>query len=368
MKLLEMGVLLKRERERLGLSIKQVTDETKISRRIVTALEEGDREHLPHPVYVKGFVKNYARLLGLDPEQMAKVVEREFALQDDEDEEFVQAPEQIGPADVPKAGSRLSLKGPSWASLLLIGLFVLVLAAMVMYMNKAWIFKDFRFSMSKAAVAVEAEGPRAEEAVKATEPETEQAVKALENELLKAEPAGTLPAGVHGPGPAGEPEPVQVSEALPREAAEQAPEGPGIVQGPEAVDREQAAAEPPVPVADRTEAGPAPAGPEPRAVEAVDQEGAVAPAIEPPAAAGDRIQVLKIRAKKDAMCWLGVSADNGEVREYILRDGQSASFKFEKSLKVKFGNIQAVDLVLNGSDYALGPGLGPVKTLVFPVP
>lgn len=79
MNLLELGALLKRERERRGLSLRDVMDSTKISRRNLNALEEGQVNLLPHPVYLKGYIKNYARLLGLDPERLACVVDDQCA-------------------------------------------------------------------------------------------------------------------------------------------------------------------------------------------------------------------------------------------------------------------------------------------------
>lgn len=77
MNLQELGALLKRERERRGLSLRDVMDSTKISRRNLSALEEGQVNLLPHPVYLKGYIKNYSRLLGLDPERLACVVDEQ---------------------------------------------------------------------------------------------------------------------------------------------------------------------------------------------------------------------------------------------------------------------------------------------------
>lgn len=77
MNLQELGALLKRERERRGLSLRDIMDTTKISRRNLSALEEGQVNLLPHPVYLKGYIKNYARLLDLDPERLACVVDQQ---------------------------------------------------------------------------------------------------------------------------------------------------------------------------------------------------------------------------------------------------------------------------------------------------
>lgn len=77
MNLQDLGALLKRERERRGMTLRDVMDTTKISRRNLSALEEGQVNLLPHPVYLKGYIKNYARLLDLDPERLACVVDEQ---------------------------------------------------------------------------------------------------------------------------------------------------------------------------------------------------------------------------------------------------------------------------------------------------
>jgi len=70
MDLKELGRLLKEERLRQGLDLAEVMKRTKISRVSLEAVEEGNEQALPHPVYVKGFVKNYARFLGLDADKI----------------------------------------------------------------------------------------------------------------------------------------------------------------------------------------------------------------------------------------------------------------------------------------------------------
>lgn len=62
------GMLLRRARERAGLSIDAVAQQLKLAPRQVTALEDGDFGALPGRTFVRGFVRNYARLLRLDPD------------------------------------------------------------------------------------------------------------------------------------------------------------------------------------------------------------------------------------------------------------------------------------------------------------
>lgn len=63
----ELGDLLRKTREAKGLSLEQVEEATKIRHAYLQALEEEAFDRLPAAVYVKGFLKNYALFLGLDP-------------------------------------------------------------------------------------------------------------------------------------------------------------------------------------------------------------------------------------------------------------------------------------------------------------
>lgn len=66
-----LGEKLREAREARGLSIDQLAAATKIRRDYLLALEQGDRASLPGDVYVKGFLRLYAREVGLDPDEVA---------------------------------------------------------------------------------------------------------------------------------------------------------------------------------------------------------------------------------------------------------------------------------------------------------
>lgn len=62
---------LRHARERLGLSLRDIADRTRIRVAILDAIENHDVDRLPPGVFTRGFVKAYAREVGLDPEAMA---------------------------------------------------------------------------------------------------------------------------------------------------------------------------------------------------------------------------------------------------------------------------------------------------------
>ena len=64
------GALLRVARESAGMTIDAVAQQLKLAPRQVKALEDGDYTHLPGRTFVRGFVRNYARLLHLDPDRV----------------------------------------------------------------------------------------------------------------------------------------------------------------------------------------------------------------------------------------------------------------------------------------------------------
>src|SRR4051812_20907846 len=65
-----LGALLAEGREHHGLSRNEVAQRLHMSPSQVEALENGDYARLPKGTFLRGFVRNYAKLIGLDPEQV----------------------------------------------------------------------------------------------------------------------------------------------------------------------------------------------------------------------------------------------------------------------------------------------------------
>jgi len=64
----DIGTQLKAARERLGMTTVQAAQRLHMRAMFVDALERENWKTVGEPVYVRGFLRNYARLLGLDPE------------------------------------------------------------------------------------------------------------------------------------------------------------------------------------------------------------------------------------------------------------------------------------------------------------
>jgi cytoskeleton protein RodZ len=63
------GPRLKEHREKRGITLEQISQSTKIGTRFLQALEDDHFERLPGGIFNKGFVRAYARCIGVDEDQ-----------------------------------------------------------------------------------------------------------------------------------------------------------------------------------------------------------------------------------------------------------------------------------------------------------
>ncbi len=114
-----IGRILRDAREAQGMTLEDAAARLRLMHRQVEAMETDDFESLGQPVFARGFVRNYARLLGLAPESLL--------------ERMVGAPAEvttINPAEPPLPRSWLT---SPWLILLLLGLLVVVAAPVALY-------------------------------------------------------------------------------------------------------------------------------------------------------------------------------------------------------------------------------------------
>jgi cytoskeleton protein RodZ len=61
------GAQLREARHRANLSLEEVATQLRLDRRTVRALEDNEFQYLPAPTFIRGYIRSYARLLGLPP-------------------------------------------------------------------------------------------------------------------------------------------------------------------------------------------------------------------------------------------------------------------------------------------------------------
>ncbi|MBW1730327.1 MAG: helix-turn-helix domain-containing protein [Deltaproteobacteria bacterium] len=72
-----LGQRLKEAREAKGLTLEQVFEHTRVRISMVEAMEKEQWDALPSPVFVKGFLRSYAKLLGVDEDELIDLYERQ---------------------------------------------------------------------------------------------------------------------------------------------------------------------------------------------------------------------------------------------------------------------------------------------------
>lgn len=65
-----LGQQLRKAREEKGICLTTIQEVTKIRRHYLEALERGEFDVVPGEVYLKGFIRSYARVVGIDPEPL----------------------------------------------------------------------------------------------------------------------------------------------------------------------------------------------------------------------------------------------------------------------------------------------------------
>lgn len=300
----ELGETLQSERLRQGLSIDEVMQQTKVCRRHLEALEEGRIGDLPHPVYVKGFLKAFAAMMGLVIPEISMVVDLAY-------ESVVEdniAPKKRWTAHRESSTHSKPMKKsrPEWifipiALLLLAGIGVLT-----------W----FMFNSSNKTGATKDVDKR-------------QVQESVKNDPAKPPVPGSGATSSPSAAPASVPDKTQ------------APVEPTRAQTPPP-------AEPP-------------AAPEEKAgkIMTIASEEARAPQ-------ADIIHVLEIMG--EGVCWVEAKVDLNLTTDFYVKKGERVDVRFVKNLAVKFGDLSMVKLRYDGKNFTSPLPRGGVKTMTFPPP
>jgi cytoskeletal protein RodZ len=89
--MIKSGEKLQEVRLEKGLDLEDVAKATKIKTEFLSYIENGEYQKLPSASYAHGFVRNYARFLGLPDEEILAIFRREF----DEDKAYKVLPKSL---------------------------------------------------------------------------------------------------------------------------------------------------------------------------------------------------------------------------------------------------------------------------------
>ena len=124
-----VGEQLRQAREALGLQVGDIAQTLKLGSRQVEALESGDWQHLPGQTFIRGFVRNYARLVQVDSAPL--MLQLDAVLEKPADNLAIQ---DSRPASMPQSGGTGSRRD---RMVVLIGAILVVLASLIYFLIPA---------------------------------------------------------------------------------------------------------------------------------------------------------------------------------------------------------------------------------------
>jgi transcriptional regulator with XRE-family HTH domain len=72
-----LGLWLRRERERRGITLAKISEDTKVAVPLLVGLEGDDLSRWPGGIFRRSFIRSYATAVGLDPDVVLKRVDEE---------------------------------------------------------------------------------------------------------------------------------------------------------------------------------------------------------------------------------------------------------------------------------------------------
>jgi cytoskeleton protein RodZ len=300
MNMKSLGEYLRSERLTRGITLEEISRETRISSRMLQAIEDGNTESLPAGVLVKGFLRAYAQKLGLDPETVILRYQDLYEEEGARKEALAKFHERFRPVPTRR---RFLIPGAA--------------AALVICLLLAWLLSP-RDRHETAPPAAEAPAIVPQEAPPA--------------------PPSVEPA----PSPAPLPTPLSVEPAPP--AAPPPMRETAFPSEPSAAGRPEPASSA---APGSSQATPA-ATPTPRPASAPPPRTGAPPAAQPaPATPGAQPSEYVLRGEVTETTWLKISVDKGRELEYLLQPGEQVRWQAKSSFSLLVGNAAGLRLFFN---------------------
>jgi cytoskeleton protein RodZ len=338
----ELGKELKKRREELGFSLSEASLSTKISVRMISALEKGDFQILPALPFAKGFVRSYASYLKLDPDQMVHKFVSELG-EPEEPKTPVYEAEKPEKASAPSVPVDVNEDSGGIMRFVIIGGVVVLIAAIVgvkSIVDKYQKEGDVSPSPEVSVSPIEKSEPAKEPLQKVEETSEENTSSEASKDAPKEIPKEEVKTTAEAPKAAPEPPPVVVAAPAPKAEPPAEP-----VVKPEPPAKPEPAAKPEVAVKPEPVAKPEPVEEKPAPASSSSQKEILLEAL-------DRVQInISVGGKSSK-----VSLNAGEV--HILRT--------DEKVQLDISDGGAVNLVVNGRSRGVPGSLGQSKQVQIP--
>lgn len=137
----ELGTRLREARVEKGYTLNTLQQMTKIQKKYLQAIEEGQYDEVPGKFYVRAFIKQYADVVGLSGEELLEEFQEELETNSDEVDETVAPSETVIPSRLSQRQNNNDKSG--WESIFsylpvvfLIAIIVLIMLTLVIAINR----------------------------------------------------------------------------------------------------------------------------------------------------------------------------------------------------------------------------------------
>jgi len=133
--LTELGARLKEARMSKGYSLDDLQEITKIQKRYLSAIEEGNFTVMPGTFYVRAFIKQYAEAVDLDSNELLEAYKGEIPA--NKTAENVTATANIQQPNQRRSLAKKATKGSSdWMPKVIVALFIIIIIAVIWFLNQ----------------------------------------------------------------------------------------------------------------------------------------------------------------------------------------------------------------------------------------
>lgn len=122
----ELGNVLQEAREQKQMSLEELQAITKIQKRYLKAIEEGNYSQLPGDFYARAFVKNYAEAVGLNSDELFDTYENELPINRQEISKIPPRSDRVQPSFSAKPSKFMNFLPTLLIIIVIVGIFLIV--------------------------------------------------------------------------------------------------------------------------------------------------------------------------------------------------------------------------------------------------